>query len=105
MNFYEQENIQEMKARKLSEQNGRCAGCGELFKVSDKIELAHKIPQRRWTIKKYGKEIIHHELNMELTHSGDCNSAVQMSPNKTELIEAHVEAIRQEITQQILDRR
>lgn len=97
MNFYDEEKIFEIRQNKLLEQNGKCAACGKYFKYGEKIELAHCLPQRRYIIHKYGEEIIHHPLNMKLTHSGDCNSAVQMSPNKTELVEAHVNMIKQSI--------
>ena len=105
MNFYDQEITQEIRENKMIEQGGKCAACGKYFKANEKIELAHLLPQRKHIMKRYGKEIIHHPMNMKLTHSGDCNDAVQMSPNKTVLVEAHVESIRQEIIQQVMDRR
>lgn len=105
MNFYDQERIKEILQYKLVEQHGKCAACGKYFKYGEKIELAHILPQRKWIIKKYGAEIIHHTMNMKATHAGSCNSDVQMSPNKTEAVEAHVKAIKQELMQQILDRR
>ena len=97
MNIYEQEYIQMLKARKLIEQNCRCASCGEVFKMADKVELSHIIPQRKYLIKLYGKEIIHHELNMKLCHAGACNSSVQISPNKTELVNEHIRKIQEAI--------
>ena len=97
MNFYDQERIQEIREQKLVEQSGKCAACGKYFKFGEKIELAHIIPQRKWTIKMYGKAVIHHPMNMKATHSGDCNSAVQMSPNKSELMMKHVQAIEEKI--------
>jgi 5-methylcytosine-specific restriction endonuclease McrA len=97
MTLDEQEKISKMRADKLVEQNFKCAYCGKGFCISDKIELSHIIPQRKYLIKLYGKEIIHHELNMKLCHAGECNSGVQLSPNKTELVEAHVEMIKEAI--------
>jgi 5-methylcytosine-specific restriction endonuclease McrA len=110
MNFYEQERIQEIRRNKLVEQKGRCAACNKLFKNGDKMELAHIIPQRLWIIKMYGKAVIHHPMNMKATHAGACNSAVQMSPNKSELMMKHVQAIEEKIKhdetiQQVMDRR
>lgn len=89
--------IMELKEKKYIQQDGQCAACGKVFMFGEAQELSHILPQRLWIIKKYGEQYIHHDLNMKLTHSGDCNSAVQMSPNKTELVEAHIEAIRKEI--------
>jgi hypothetical protein len=97
MNYEEQERIQYIKQCKLVEQNFKCASCGIDFKQSDVIELAHIVPKRLWLIKIYSKEIIHHPMNMKLTHSGYCNSDVQISPNKTKLLEEHVDAIRAQI--------
>lgn len=97
MKVYEQWKIQELKEKKMISQRGVCAGCGKEFRIGDTLELAHRIPQRKYLIKLYGKDILHHELNMELTHSGYCNSAVQLSPNKTMLVETLVEKIRETI--------
>ena len=100
MTLYEKEYIQMLKARKLVEQNIRCAACGKVFKIGDKMELSHIIPQRKYLIKLYGKEIIHHELNMKLCHAGACNSAVQISPNKTELVNQHIQMIKDAIAEE-----
>lgn len=82
---------------KFYRQRGRCAACNKIFSIFDSVELAHICPQRKWLIKKYGKEIIHHPLNMKLTHTGECNSSVQISPNKTALLEEHIDMIRNAI--------
>lgn len=87
----------ELKEKKYIEQDGRCAACGELFMFGEAQELAHIVPQRKWIIKKYGEQYIHHNLNLKLTHSGNCNAAVQMSPNKTELVNQHIKTIQDAI--------
>ena len=97
MDFYEQEKIQEMKRKKLYEQGGKCAACGKYFKYGEAQELAHILPRRKWIIEKFSAEVIHHELNMKLTHSGDCNSKVQISPNWTEIVLQHVKIIQEAI--------
>lgn len=74
--------IAEMKARKAYEQGWRCPVCGEPVGVAD--ELAHRIPQRRWCLAKYGPTIIHHPDNLVLTHAGSCNSAVSISNHPVE---------------------
>lgn len=94
MDYNEQIKIQELKYLKYIEQGGNCAFCGEPFLSYEYGELAHILPQRNWILKKYGKEIIHHKLNLKLTHPGRCNSGVQMSPNKTRLVAAHVAMIK-----------
>ncbi len=100
MNLYEQDRIQQIRENKLVEQNGKCAACGKYFKNGEKIELAHILPQRRWILKMYGEAIIHHPMNMRLTHAGDCNARVQMSPNKSELVMKHVQAIEEKIEEE-----
>ena len=97
MDKYTQWRIQEMKEQKFTSQHGVCAGCNKEFRNGDITELAHCIPQRKWDIAKYGAEVIHHELNMKLTHPGYCNSAVQLNVNATELIEAYVFRIKEAI--------
>jgi 5-methylcytosine-specific restriction endonuclease McrA len=90
--------IDELKDKKYLEQNRKCAYCGKLLLGARCSQLGHVLPQRKWIITKYGEEIIHHELNMKLVHACDrCNSGVQMSPNKTELVEAHVKIIKEAI--------
>jgi hypothetical protein len=82
--------------QKYLEQNGVCAYCGQDLLATDKVELAHRVPQRKYLLKKYGKEIIHHPLNMKLTHAGNCNAGVQLMPESLpakRLIEKIREAI------------
>ena len=74
------ETIAKMKMDKYDEQNGICPACGKPFAMGDKVELAHLVPQRKWLKEKYGEDAIQHPLNMKLTHSGECNSRVQLNP-------------------------
>jgi hypothetical protein len=90
--------IRDMKTKKYREQDGICAGCGGAIGKDEATHLAHILPQRKWVKKKYGEEIVYHELAMKLTHANqNCNAAVQMSPNKTELVNELVEQIRSEL--------
>lgn len=41
-------------------------------------ELAHRIPQRRHLVAKYGVGVIHHTDNLRWTHRGNCNDAVSI---------------------------
>jgi len=83
-----------IKEAKYEEQGGVCAGCKKDMDKDEFLHLAHILPQRKWLINKYGEEIIHHPMNMKLTHANDlCNQRVQMSPNKTGIVEKHVKEI------------
>lgn len=97
-------NIYMIKREILREQRAKCATCGKLITDQTPCDLSHILPQRRWVIKKYGVEIVHHKLNMKVTcHNDICNSSVQMSPNKTELVEAHVAMIQAAINEEEIE--
>jgi hypothetical protein len=88
----------DLKSQKYIEQNGLYAHCKKPLPQSSLCQLAHILPQRKWIKEKYGEDLIQHELNMKLTHPTDiCNSGVQMSPNKTALVEKHIEMIKEAI--------
>lgn len=70
--------IFEMKKAKFAAQGGVCPVCLGMVSVGDG-ELAHKIPQKRWCLAKWGPEIIYHSKNMDLTHRGTCNSKVSLT--------------------------
>lgn len=69
--------ISEMKVELGYSQNWKCSACGAPLAVQE-AELAHRIPQRKYLLAKYGPEVIHHRLNMALTHHGACNDAVSI---------------------------
>ena len=97
MDKYTQWKIQEMKEQKMIDQHGVCAGCHKSFRIGDITELAHILPKRKYLLKLYGYEVINHYLNIELTHTGYCNSSVQISPNKIELVNEHIRKIQEAI--------
>jgi len=66
--------VSEMKIKLWSCASGRCEVCGRAISVHD-AQLAHRIPQSRMNLRKYGKEIIHHPMNLAVT-CPPCNSAV-----------------------------
>jgi 5-methylcytosine-specific restriction endonuclease McrA len=72
--------IREMRFRLFSEQSGRCLSCGEPVAITT-MELAHRIPNRKWTVKLFGEEVIHHRKNFWGTHPGRCNSKAQLNPD------------------------
>ncbi len=79
MNVVEKEKAQETKRQLYYKQGGRCATCG--MRLAGGFDLAHKIPQTKTNLKKYGKEVIHHPLNMACTcHRADCNDAQMINP-------------------------
>ncbi|MCP4392776.1 MAG: hypothetical protein GY804_00635 [Alphaproteobacteria bacterium] len=90
-----------LKSKKYIEQNGICPACGELLPAATSCQLGHILPQRQWLKRLYGEEIIHHPMNMKLVHPcDDCNNGVQMSPNKTRLVNNHVQAIKDKIDEE-----
>jgi hypothetical protein len=72
--------IMELMVSKHREQGGICPACFLPVALLES-ELAHFIPQRNWAIKRWGADVIHHPLNMALTHRGTCNSRMQLNPN------------------------
>jgi hypothetical protein len=74
------EEIRELKFYLFSAQSGRCFACGESMALTS-MEAAHRIPDRKWTVKLFGREVINHRMNFRGTHSGRCNSFVQLNPD------------------------
>jgi len=72
--------IREQKFRVFSEQSGRCFSCDEPLAITT-MELAHRIPNRKWTVKLYGEAVINHRKNLRGTHPGRCNSRAQLNPD------------------------
>lgn len=58
----------------------QCEVCGRPICEAD-VQLAHRIPQRKHLVKKYGKSVIHHPCNLVATCCEDCNSAVSLGSN------------------------
>jgi len=56
---------------------GKCEVCGRRIN-SETMQLAHRIPQTKRNLKKYGKEVIHHPKNLRATCSLSCNSKVDI---------------------------
>ena len=62
------------RARLYARSQGFCEACGK--PLYEGFQLAHVIPQTKHNLKKYGKEVIHHDLNLKVVCSLKCNSAV-----------------------------
>ena len=56
---------------------GICDVCGKHTKFND-CQLAHRIPQTKYNLRTYGKEVIHHEKNLALVCSLQCNGRVNI---------------------------
>ena len=56
----------------------RCWRCGKHLRLGE-AQLAHRIPKKKHWISAYGKEVIHHPLNMRVS-CADCNSYANLDP-------------------------
>jgi 5-methylcytosine-specific restriction endonuclease McrA len=77
---------QENRIRLMVERGCTCEVCGKHLDCGN-LQLAHRIPKRKIYLKQYGKEVIHHPLNLATVCSLKCNDAVLLDP-KTHPIEA-----------------
>ena len=89
--------VYDMKVQKCEDQHYRCGVCGEVINPY-KCQLAHRIPKTKYLLKKYGRKIIHHRLNLVAVCSLKCNAAVLCDP-KTRPIEAQalIDEIRENL--------
>lgn len=58
-----------------------CEVCGKSLNHYGTPQLAHRIPQKKYLLKLYGEEVIHHRLNLAPVCSLECNSAVLIEGN------------------------
>ena len=77
---------QENRIRLMIERGCTCEVCGKPLHLGN-LQLAHRIPKAKRYLKLYGKEVIHHPLNLATVCSLKCNDAVLLDP-KTHPIEA-----------------
>ena len=90
----------ESQEKKIQIYNARiatCEVCGKNIPFND-CQLAHRIPKTKMYLKKYGVEIIHHEMNLALVCGLRCNSAVNIGMNPIAVGEL-VNKIRQNIAE------
>lgn len=69
----------ELKRQMLIESDYKCQVCGRPLDLS--CQLAHIIPNTKYNLKKYGKDLIHHKLNFKIVCSLKCNAAVLIGNN------------------------
>jgi hypothetical protein len=75
------DDIVELRNTLYYRQGGKCATCGAQLDWSG-FQCAHRIPQRKHWVKKYGAEVIHHADNFRATCPNDiCNNAVSIGNN------------------------
>lgn len=72
----------------------KCEVCGDKL-TEGTAQLAHRINQSKRNLKKYGKAIIHHKLNLATTCS-KCNNKVSLY-GKYNSIDRLVENIKKEL--------
>ena len=77
---------QENRIRLMIERGCTCEVCGKPLHLGN-LQIAHRIPKAKRYLKQYGKEVIHHPLNLATVCSLKCNDAVLLDP-KTHPIEA-----------------
>jgi hypothetical protein len=61
-----------------------CCVCGRPINLGTP-QLAHRIGQRKQFIKLYGREVIHHPLNLASVCSLECNAVVDISNRPAEV--------------------
>ncbi len=74
---------------------GKCEVCNSPIEYLT-YQMAHKIPQSKMYLKKYGKEVIHHRLNFVATCGLICNGRASISGWPLEIDEL-VQKIRLEL--------
>jgi hypothetical protein len=93
MNTLEQE-----ERLKIFIQSGwTCYVCKGYLNAYGTAQLGHKIPQTKYNLRKYGKEILHHRLNMEPVCCLDHNSKVAIGKSMEREISELVEKIKKAI--------
>ncbi len=77
-------DIAQKKIQIYNLRGGTCEVCGKVIPYAE-AQIAHRICKSKANLKKYGKEIIHHNLNLALTCSLKCNSGVNISNKSGEI--------------------
>jgi len=89
----------EKKKTKYFQSNGKCFTCGKPVRL-DNCQFAHKIAKSKANYSKYGKEIIDHILNGEITCSdkfGRCNDAVNIGNNPGKVLDVLSEIAKENL--------
>jgi hypothetical protein len=78
-------------------QDHLCAACHQSLKW-DEAQLAHRIPEALWAMKKWGPSVIDHPFNKAMTHPFECNDAMLIANDPREC-EALVKLIKSAMVQ------
>jgi len=71
-------NANERREWLFAQAGRRCQVCGRALE-SGVPQLAHRIPQKKRYLALYGKEVIHHDLNLVPVCSLKCNAKVDLN--------------------------
>ena len=71
--------VYETKSQVFERDGWKCHYCGK----PAPLQLAHRIPQTKRNLKKYGPEVIHHPLNL-ITTCDECNDKALVGQNWAE---------------------
>ena len=76
-------DMSEQRIRLWEQQNFRCASCKRPHGYPDTMETAHHISQSKANLDRWGKQIIHHDLNVAAVCRGNsrCNSRQSVNPD------------------------
>jgi 5-methylcytosine-specific restriction endonuclease McrA len=84
MNEREKFRVEETKRFVFARDGYRCQNCdGSIFSFGTP-QMGHRIAQSKRNIEKYGKEVIHHPMNLKSTCCLACNAAVSIGNHPVE---------------------
>jgi 5-methylcytosine-specific restriction endonuclease McrA len=86
--------VAETKERLFKRDMYTCRICGDPIRQHGTPQLAHRIPQTKSNLKRYGKEVIHHDDNLWSVCGLQCNAAALIHGEE---IEQLAKAIKEEI--------
>ncbi len=89
-------DIQETRIFIFKRDRWRCCICHEYVGKYSTPQCGHIIPAKKHYIAKYGKEVIHHHLNMKATCCLAHNAKIDIN-GKVVLIEKLVKKIKKEL--------
>lgn len=81
MNLKEFEAMHNLQVSLLGK---KCEFCDTILTIGN-LQLGHRIPQTKGNLKKYGKAIIHHPLNLAGTCSLRCNGRASIRNHPVEI--------------------